>query len=426
MRIIERLRIGEASVWRNRPLWALLISLFIVNVGLGIVVPILPFYTLEVGATPSQLGLLLSSYSLAQFVSASFWGYMTDRIGARRVIAMGNIGLGVSLVGFGLANQLWLLFLARILGGTMSGAAVPASLAYAGKTTSSEVRGAAMAMLGSGIGAGFIVGPALGGFLANWGLATPFFVSAAITAIAAIVAIRVLPRPADTGTPLVGGLVDQPQVTQPARFAWSAEVKVVLGFFLLAVLLSSLGDSFRQATLALYGADLFDMGGDDIGFMFTLMGTAYVLVQVLVVGRAVDRFGERIVLFTGLSLNGAGFGLFLLASDFWTLTATVCVQGAGMACMHTSVPSMISKYAGQRSGTLMGFRTTLENAARVVGPVLGTRAYEIRATLPYVTGGLIYLLAIVIGVSAYASRGLYRRLKPESIIKPGGVSTHES
>jgi len=422
--IFERLRIGETSVWRNRPLWALLISLFIVNVGLGIVVPILPFYTIEVGATPSQLGLLYSSYSLAQFVSAAFWGYMTDRIGARRVIAIGNIGLGISLVIFGLANQLWLLFAARLLGGTMSGAAVPASLAYAGKTTSSEIRGAAMAMLGAGIGAGFIIGPALGGFLGNWGLATPFFVSASITIVAAIVAIRVLPR--STPLPDDGASVSATPEKRLFRFGLSTEAKMVLGFFLLAVLIASFGDSFRQSTLALYSADLFGMDGADIGLMFTMMGAAYVIVQVLIVGRAVDRFGEGIVLFAGLILNGTGFGLLLLAGDFWTLTATICLQGAGMACIHTSVPSMISKYAGERSGTLMGFRTMLQNGGRVIGPVLGTRAYEIRASLPYVIGGLIYVVGIVAGIVIYTARGLYMRSNPELVPEPGGVSSHES
>ena len=403
-----------ASVWCSRPLWALLVSLFIVNVGFGIVVPILPFYALEVGATPPQIGLLLSSYALTQFVTAPLWGTLTDRIGARAVIAIGTAGLGVSLIAFGLADELWMLFAARLVGGALGTAAVPASLTSAGGVSKTEERGAAMAMMGAGMGAGFIVGPVLGGFLTIWGLATPFLVAAAISFIASAMAILVLPRYSSVAQkatkPATANQPPADRVLEPAQSTgWSTPTKLMIGFFLFAVLMASLGDSNRQATLALYSLGVFGVGGEGVGLMLTLMGTTYVLVQIAIVGRAVDRFSEAAVLFAGLALNAIGFAFLLLAVDFWTLTATVCMQGAGMACIQTSVLSMISKYAGERRGTLMGVRTGLENVSRVVGPIWGGRVYELNPTFPYISGSLIYVFCILVGLGVYVPRMLLGR-----------------
>jgi DHA1 family multidrug resistance protein-like MFS transporter len=136
-----------------------------------------------------------------------------------------------------------------------------------------------------------------------------------------------------------------------------------------------------------------------------------VVAQVAVVGPAVDWIGETAVLFAGLFLNVVGFWLVVLAVDFWTLTATICVQGAGMACVQTAIPSMISKKAGSRQGTLMGVRTGLENASRVAGPIVGGRVYEVNPAYPFWTGSLTYALCIVIGGVIYMLRSNMKRSK---------------
>ena len=414
------LHIRPSSVWRNRALWTLLLCVFIVSVGFGIVVPVLPFYVRQIGITPSQIGLLLSSYALTQVITAPLWGILTDRIGSRKVISLGTAGLAISLVVFGLTSTLWVLFASRMFGGAMGAGAVPASMTSAGNASLPEQRGAAMGMMGAGMGAGFILGPALGGYLSSWGLAIPFFMAAVTAMIASVLAAILLPGNTPTQAAPDHSV---PSITAKSsilsnRHRWFTPGKLVLGFFLFAALMASFGDGNRQSTLALYSIDLFGLRADEVGLTLTLMGLTYVVAQVAIVGPAVDWIGETAVLFAGLVLNVIGFGLFLVALEFWTLTATICLQGAGMACIQTSIPSMISKKAGAHQGTFMGLRTGLENASRVAGPIWGGRVYELSPAYPFWTGTLTYAVCILIGALIYIVRAFIRRsqlsLSPET------------
>ena len=270
-----------------------------------------------------------------------------------------------------------------------------------------------MGMMGAGMGAGFILGPALGGYLSAWGLAMPFFMAAITAFIASTLAVMLLPQKVDRGVDVGSDTSDLPDGSDVIgkRRGWLTPTNLVLGYFLFAALMAGFGDGNRQSTLALYSIDLFAMTAEEVGLTLTMMGLTYVVAQVALVGPAVDWIGETAVLFAGLFLNVVGFWLVLLAVDFWTLTATICVQGAGMACVQTAIPSMISKKAGSRQGTLMGVRTGLENASRVAGPIVGGRVYEVNPAYPFWTGSLTYALCIVIGGVIYMLRSNMKRSK---------------
>ncbi len=178
----------------RRALVLLFLTMFIVMVGFGVIMPILPFYAESMGASATALGLLFAVYSLIQFFFAPIWGQVSDRIGRKPPLLIGLLGFSVSFFLFGLATELWMLFAARILGGLLSAAVLPTVMAYIADTTDEEHRGGGMGILGAAMGMGVTFGPVIGGFLGEISPALPFFFAAGLAATVSAVMFFVLPE----------------------------------------------------------------------------------------------------------------------------------------------------------------------------------------------------------------------------------------
>lgn len=161
----------------KRALPILFAVMFFVMVGFGIIIPVLPFYAENIGATPTQLGLLMAVYSLMQLIFAPMWGRISDRIGRKPVIMIGISGLAISFFLMGLSSQLWMLFAARIIGGFLSSANMPTVMAYVADITTPEDRGKGMGVVGAAVGLGFVFGPAIGGIFSKISLNMPFYIA---------------------------------------------------------------------------------------------------------------------------------------------------------------------------------------------------------------------------------------------------------
>lgn len=147
----------------KRALPILFLVMFLVMVGFGIIIPVLPFYAEELGASPAELGLLMAVYSFMQLLFSPVWGKISDKIGRKPVMLIGIAGLSISFFLMAIANHLWMLFFARIIGGLLSAANMPTTMAYAADITTPENRSKGMGMIGAAVGLGFIFGPAIGG-----------------------------------------------------------------------------------------------------------------------------------------------------------------------------------------------------------------------------------------------------------------------
>lgn len=144
---------------------------------MGLLFPVLPYYAEEIGASATELGLLMAVYSFMQFVFAPMWGRVSDRIGRKPVIMLGIFGLSLSFFLLAFATHLWMLFVARVIGGFLSAANMPTVMAYVADVTSEEDRGKGMGIIGAATGLGFIFGPAVGGVFSKISLEAPFYIA---------------------------------------------------------------------------------------------------------------------------------------------------------------------------------------------------------------------------------------------------------
>lgn len=377
----------------KRPLWILFATLFCVMTGFGIIIPALPYLTVTMHGDSRTVGLLLASYSVMNVLCAPFWGRLSDRIGRKPVLMTGILGLAVSFVVFGLAQDMTQLFASRIIGGAFGAAALPTAMAYAGDITTREARAKALGLLGAGLGLGMVVGPAIGGLAGHFGLSMPFFVAAALCVATAGFVALALPGMAPVSDQRLGTLK---ALQETGKYLWP--------FYLLSFL-QMLAFTNMEATFVLYAKDQFRLTITQIGMMFMVMGLVSAGFQGGGVGKLINRFGEAAVTRSGCIVLGLGFLLTPMARNPYELLVVFCFFGIGSALLRTSLSTSVSRGASAGQGTAMGLMQSCESLARVFGPAVGGMLYFMAPKLAYDAG---------VGVMAVAAALAFLTLRKQT------------
>ncbi|MBS1253912.1 MAG: Tetracycline resistance protein, class B [Anaerolineales bacterium] len=375
----------------------LFLTLFIVMVGFGVIMPILPFYAENMGASATHLGLLFASYSMIQFFLAPIWGRQSDKRGRKPVILIGLVGFSVSFLLFGLATSLRMLFAARILGGILSSAVLPTVMAYVADTTDEEARGGGMGIMGAAMGMGVIFGPAIGGFLGEISPTLPFFFSAALALAVAAFALIFLPES------LSEAARQEARESETQRSGlteiWAA-ARGPLGFILILAFLASFAAANIEGTFALFSEAHLGFGKAEMGVVFVSMGIVMVLMQGLLVGRLLNRWGEKRMIQVGLLSSAVGYVLFLATFDMPSMIAVMAVMGVGNASLRPAVNSLVSKRtsAGEQ-GSMLGVVNSYNSLGRIFGPVTGGLIFDIMGyRWPYILGSVLFFLILGLSV----------------------------
>jgi DHA1 family multidrug resistance protein-like MFS transporter len=396
----------------KKHLFVLLACLFIVMIGLGIAMPVLPFYVERLGlaegvSRPSivlHVTLLTGVYALMQFIFAPVWGRWSDRIGRRPLILIGIAGYVVAQVLFGLSTSLWLLYAARIVGGVLSSATLPVSAAYIADLTTDEERSRGMAWLGTAVSLGFVVGPALGGtlsrtdlhFTARYGhflidsFSVPFFAAAFLGLLTLLAAIRWLPESLPTHAPRAPAEAPKTSWRPLARSLGPLLGLALAGQFWLAIF---------EATFALYAQAKFNYGAVEVGAVFVVCGLVMTVFQLGAVGFLVGKISEMTQFGVGFALMGTGIALLVTARDSSFIFAFVGLLALGTAFISPNLAAQISKRGGScRVGAAFGVQNAANSLGLASGPLLGGALFIWQMNAPYLlTGAFLIAVALVVG-----------------------------
>ncbi len=338
----------------NRRQVALLaLTLGVVMLGFGIVIPVYPFYIQSMGASGKELGLLIAISPALQLVFSPIWGVVSDRIGRKPVLMVGILGYGISMFLFGLATELWMLYVFRALGALLSAATLPTTYAYISDSTTEEDRSGAMGALGAATGLGMMLGPAVGGWLGTVSLATPFFITAAFCLLTLAVIALFLPE--SLTAEARAALPEAERRIMRPRELWQAlwgPIGALL--FLTALVMFALG-SF-QGIFGLYALEEFGFGTQEVGWIMTGVAVVAALGQGLLTGPLTKRFGDVRVMRTCFLLSAVSFGLILLANNFWTLLLTISFFILPNALLRVTVVSYGAKQLLHQPGPHRGSR----------------------------------------------------------------------
>ena len=354
-------------------------------VGFGIVAPLQGLYVERLGASPTTVGFLFASFSLAQFVFAPVWGRISDRIGRKPVIIVSLFGTAIGSFLTGASNVLWLVFLGRIIDGA-SGGSVSVAQAAVTDVASDEDRPHLLGLLSAAFGVGFVLGPAIGGLAALGGPRVPFFVAGSIALVNAVAAIKRLPetstaaqRAADAHAPRVR----EGRRRQLLRLA-------TIGFIATSAF------SIFEATFALFAEHRFSLGSAGVATVFVGIGLGLVAVQGGAIRPVTNAIGAVGALRAGLMLNVAGL-LMLAASKHWVvLVPALVLLVAGQGLAAPSLTASVAQVSDpSRRGQALGFQQGVGAIARVVGPAMGGALFQHAGVpVPYVVGaGMVFAAA---------------------------------
>lgn len=368
----------------------LFIILFLVMVGFGIVIPIMPFFITHLGGGPTILGLFMASYSLMQFFFSPFWGRLSDRIGRRPVILIGLSGYAITFILFGFANNLWMMFAVRILSGIISSATLPTAMAYIADSTGESERSRGMGMMGAAMGVGMIFGPALGGWLGHYGFHLPFFAAGGLALLTCPFAYAFLPEShTDRGS----------QVTEAqARLSPGVINHPLFTLFLLGFILHFTMAMF-EGTFALFAKDRVGFGPKEMGTLFTVLGVIGVVVQGGFIGKLVKRFGDVNLIKAGLAISAAGLLLIWVSPDMGAMFASTAIFNIGGSLMGPSASTLVSKNSTGGQGASIGLMQSFGSLGRILGPVVGGVLYDINMNIPYIAGAVILVLIVLLADS---------------------------
>ncbi|MBN1146818.1 MAG: MFS transporter [Anaerolineales bacterium] len=372
---------------KRKNLYILFFTLVVVMLGFGMVIPILPFYIKEFGASGRALGALMATYAVMQFIFAPVWGSISDRIGRKPVLIVGVLGNALAQLLFGLSTQLWMLFAARILAGALSSASLPTAMAYIGDSTSARERGGGMGMLGAAMGIGMVLGPGLAGWLAERSLALPFFLAAGLSFAALLFIWAALPEslpPEARDTS--GAKVRGPQVGE----MWAA-LSSPIGFLLFLAFLISFGLTSFEGVFGLYALERFGYGPREVGLLLMLIGVISAAAQGALTGPLTRRWSEATVIKASLLASAIGFPLMLLARNLAGIVLTISFFILSNALLRPSVSSLTSQRAPGGQGVAMGLNNAFMSLGRSAGPLLAGFLFDANINLPYLGGAVIMM-----------------------------------
>lgn len=357
--------------------------------GFGIIIPVMPqiISVADPVGAEHHTGYMLALYSAISFVLSPLWGSLSDRIGRRPVILIGIAGFAVSFIVFGLSSgSLAGMYVSRVLGGLFSGAVTSVIVAYVADITPPEKRTKGMGLVGMSIGLGFTFGPGFGGLLSLVSLETPFFAAAALAIITLILAFLKLNESLAPDKRRAGG-------KRPSRwsaFAGPLKYLYVLAFFVTFTLAG------MEATLQFFGMKRFAVTPLGVGVLLFVCGSVGALMQGGFVRRRVKKGEEAKYIGLGLVISGIGFLLLLEAKSLWWAAIALAVFGVGNSLIKPCVSSLITQKTTVSQGVAAGLSSSMDSLGRIAGPLLGTYLFTVDLRLPYLSGGLLCLAAVLL------------------------------
>ncbi|WP_133500869.1 TCR/Tet family MFS transporter [Cognatilysobacter terrigena] len=394
---------AQPSPARRAALAFIFVTVLIDVLSFGLIIPVLPRLVKQLSGGDLEhaaywVGLFSMVFAAVQFLSSPIQGALSDRFGRRPVILISCLGLGLDFVFMALAPSLAWLMVGRIISAIASASFTTAN-AYIADVTPPEQRGKAFGMIGAAFGLGFIIGPVIGGQLSDVSLRAPFWCAACLSLINFCYGAFVLPESLSPEK-------------RAKRFDWSqtrpfASLSMIRRYpqitdLIVIVLLAASTHYVYQSTFVLYGDVRYGWGPKGVSYVLAVVGVLSVIVNALLVGRMIKRFGEQRAMTIGLACGVIGFAIYGAAAKPWMFWLGLPISALWAVSQPAAQALMTREVGPDAQGRLQGAIMSLVSLIGVVAPMTyaGTFGFFIGKSAPvHLPGAAFFLAAIVLSVA---------------------------
>lgn len=366
----------------------LLLNLFIAFLGIGLVIPVLPTLMNELQISGTIVGYLTAAFAIAQLIVSPLAGKAVDKYGRKIMIVIGLFIFGISEFLFGLGKTIEVLFISRVLGGISAAFIMPAVTAFIADITTMETRPKALGYMSAAISTGFIIGPGIGGFLADFGTRVPFYFAGALGTTAAILSIILLREPERNMVNVENAPV------QTSGFKRILEPMYLIAFILIFV--ASFGLAAFESFFSLFVDHKFSFTPTDIAIVITGGAIVGAIAQVALFDRLAQKWGEIKLIRYSLILSGVLVFLMTVVSSYFAILLVTCIVFVGFDLFRPAVTSYLSKIAGNEQGFVGGMNSMFTSLANIFGPILGGMLFDIDINYPYYFATVVIFFGILL------------------------------
>ncbi|SDC14048.1 MFS transporter [Shouchella lonarensis] len=371
------------TIDQRKKMIVLMINMFIAVASFAIVIPILPEYLMGLGEGGKAAGLIIALFAAAQFFMSPVAGKWADQYGRKKMIIAGLVFLTLSMFVFYFSNNIWIVYVSRIIGGIGAALLIPAIFAYIADITTIEQRARGNSLISASISLGIVVGPGIGGFFADFGVRAPLLASALLSVVAVLFSMIVLKESTQPTTNSRESSTD----SMVKKIAQSVRKPYFIPLILTLVM--SFGLLAYESVLSLFVDNQFGATPKQIALMITSTGLIGVIVQLFVVDRLVRRFGERRTLTYFLAVTTVGFLLSLFASTYTLFFVVTLFIFLATSILRPVITTLISKLAGNEQGFAMGMNNAYMSIGNVAGPVIAGIFYDVHIYSPFLLGFVV-------------------------------------
>lgn len=372
-------------------LYLLYSSIFLVFLGISLVIPVMPSIMNELNISGAGLGYLTAAFAFTQLIFSPFTGRAADKFGRKIIIVIGLFIFGFSELLFGFGKTIEVLFISRMLGGLAGAFIMPAVTAFIVDLTTDKNRARSLGYMTAAINFGFIIGPGIGGVLAEISTRLPFFVAAALGLIGGILSIFMLTEPKK----VTEVAADKTEVTT-SNFKRLFTPIFFIAF--LVIFIASFGLASFESFFSLYFDRKLGFTPSDIAIAITGGAMIGAFAQIVLFEPLTRRVGELNIIRAAIIYTAVLVFVITFLDSYWSVMAVAFIIFIGFDLVRPAVTTFLSHIAGNNQGFAGGMNSFFTSLANVIGPVLAGILFDINMDFPYYFSVVILLIGFIITV----------------------------
>lgn len=388
----------------KRAILILILSEFLVCLGIGLVIPVMPFLRNQLHLSAFDMGVMTALFSFAQFITSPIIGRISDRVGRKPIIAIGLALYAVSEILFALTNLLGMFDFARVIGGISAAMVTPTGMALAADITTKRQRAKVIGWLSAAFSGGLILGPGIGGILAGLSYKTPFWFAGALGLLSTIALLILLPKDSEIEKPTQISVPGEKPVNAMNGDWHDLLIKPVILLFVL-ILVSSFGLQGFESIYSLFVNQVFHFSIANIALVLTLNGLISLFFQVMLFDRLVIYFKEtRLIRICFLFALVGTLWIIFAHSKIEVIIATLLVFTA-FDLLRPAITTLLTKLSAKNQGLINGLNMSLTSVGNVIGPLMSGALLDMNTHYPYVVvAGFLaisYFLAFAVKIKPH-------------------------